>query len=142
MNKRLKHGVNTFCGVAEYLNSEIRKNGQLQENNYDLWRQYFHSFDNDDWIDLYLVISSLSETRYIKGSHSDLFDDIIDKIDKHGDYYNNVMDMKKRGFINHKKIAWKAVMYIREIYCDIQDIYLPNSDESIETVKEKLFQVE
>jgi hypothetical protein len=142
MNKRLIRSIDKFCDVAEFLNSEIEKSGEIQKNNLAIWNDYLHSFTNKDWEDISTVVALLSETQYVKGEHIDLFDGVLNALDRMGEYYDNVMDLQKRGYINNKPIAWKGIMYVREIYCDICDIYLPNTDESKLTHKEKLFQVE
>ena len=141
MNKRLTHSIDLFCTIAEYLNKEIETNGEIQKNNHDLWNNFLHKFTNDDWHDLYLVITTLSDTKYIKGEHIELFDEILDQIHRLGDYYENVMDLRKRGYINNKPTAWKAIHSVREIYNEICEIYLPNSDDSKLTHKDALFQI-
>ena len=95
MNTRLIRAIDTFCSLAETLNQEILSHGEIQKNNSQIWKQFLHRFTNRDWENLAAVVAALSETEYVTADHISHFDEVLTVIDKHGDYYERVMDMRK-----------------------------------------------
>ena len=47
--------------IAEMLNTEIRKTGEIQINNSIIWDGYLHQMHNEDWRGVLETMSALSE---------------------------------------------------------------------------------
>ena len=117
--------------IAEMLNTEIRKNGEIQINNSVIWDGYLHQMHNEDWRGILATMNTLAE------QHPELFTlqnleairDGIALLDKFDQYYDRVMDMKNR-HVSAKKTAWKCIMAIREVWNRATGEYLPNDNDS------------
>ena len=128
---KLETSIAVIEAIAEMLNTEIRKTGEIQINNSTIWDGYLHQMHNEDWRGILATMNNLA------GQHPELFTlqnleairDGIALLDKFDQYYDRVMDMRNR-HVSAKKTAWKCIMSIREVYCKANGIYLPNSDES------------
>jgi hypothetical protein len=128
---KLETSIAVIEAIAEMLNTEIRKNGEIQINNSTIWDGYLHQMHNEDWRGILATMNTLAE------QHPELFTlqnleairDGIALLDKFDQYYDRVMDMRNR-HVSAKKTAWKCIMSIREVYCKANGIYLPNSNES------------
>lgn len=128
---KLETSIAVIEAIAEMLNTEIRKTGEIQINNSTIWDGYLHQMHNEDWRGILETMNNLA------GQHPELFTlqnleairDGIALLDKFDQYYDRVMDMRNR-HVSAKKTAWKCIMSIREVYCKANGIYLPNSDES------------
>jgi len=117
--------------IAEMLNTEICKNGEIQINNSVIWDGYLHQMHNEDWRGI------LETMRQLANQHPELFsvqnitaiDDGLELLDKFEQYYDRVMDMKNR-HVSAKKTAWKCIMAIREVWNRATGEYLPNDNDS------------
>ena len=117
--------------IAEMLNTEIRKTGEIQINNSVIWDGYLHQMHNEDWRGVLETMSTLSEQhpQLFTMQNSSAIQDGLELLNKFDQYYDRVMDMRNR-HVSAKKIAWKCLMTIREVWNQATDEYLPNSDES------------
>lgn len=128
---KLETSIAVIEAIAEMLNTEIRKNGEIQINNSTIWDGYLHQMHNEDWRGILETMHTLAD------QHPELFSmqnleavrDGLELLDKFDQYYDRVMDMRNR-HVSAKKTAWRCIMAIREVYCQANGIYLPNSDES------------
>jgi len=117
--------------IAEMLNTEIRKNGEIQINNSVIWDGYLHQMHNEDWRGVLETMNTLYQQhpQLFTMQNADAIQDGLELLNKFDQYYDRVMDMRNR-HVSAKKIAWKCIMCIREVWNQATDEYLPNSDES------------
>ena len=117
--------------IAEMLNTEIRKNGEIQINNSIIWDGYLHQMHNEDWRGILETMHTLyqQQPQLFSMQNVSAIDDGIALLDKFDQYYDRVMDMKNR-HVSAKKTAWKCIMAIREVWNQAVGEYLPNKNES------------
>ena len=117
--------------IAEMLNTEIRKNGEIQINNSTIWDGYLHQMHNEDWRGILETMHTLyqQQPQLFSMQNVSAIDDGIALLDKFDQYYDRVMDMKNR-HVSAKKTAWKCIMAIREVWNQATGEYLPNKNES------------
>ena len=108
--------------IATFLNDYIREHGQIQINNNELWREYLHRWDNQDWTEIIETVAELHKKypEYFHKFHKDAIAAAITILIEHSDT-KRVMDRKQ-----HKKIAWKMIMTMRETWNAATGIDLPN----------------
>ena len=132
-NKMLntKTSIEVIHHIAKMLNNDIETNGELQINNKTIWDGYLHQMDNATWTGVLITLKQLSldHPKLFKIYHTDAIDGALEAIVKYQDYYDAVLDMRNR-HVNHKQIAWKCLMTIREVYNSCCDIYIDNADTS------------
>jgi hypothetical protein len=128
---KLETSVAVITAIAEMLNTEIRKTGEIKINNPVIWEGYLHQMHNEDWRGVLTTMNELAEgcPQLFTISNLQAIRDGIELLDKFDQYYDRVMDMRNR-HVSAKKTAWKCIMSMREVYCKARGIYLPNSDES------------
>ena len=117
--------------IAEMLNTEIRKNGEIQINNSIIWDGYLHQMHNEDWRGILETMHTLyaQQPQLFSMQNVSAIDDGLALLDKFDQYYDRVMDMKNR-HVSAKKTAWKCIMAIREVWNTATGEYLPNKNES------------
>jgi len=117
--------------IAEMLNTEIRKNGEIQINNSIIWDGYLHQMHNEDWRGILETMHTLyqQQPQLFSMQNVSAIQDGIALLDKFDQYYDRVMDMKNR-HVSAKKTAWKCIMCIREVWNQARGEYLPNKNES------------
>lgn len=131
MNTNTKLSIEIMYRIKEMLNTEIRKHGEIQINNKNIWDGYLHKMDNDVWNGLLMVLQTLEEQhpKYFTMHHLKTLNEAVQLMNKYGGYYDNVLDMKNR-HVDAKRTAWKCIMMIREVWNACVGEYLPNSDSS------------
>ena len=119
--------------IAEHLNTIIALTGSIKPNNRELWRGVLHELDNHHWQGMTLTLMKLQQQQPHIGAlkHSIALEECQNILTKYGHKYDRIMDQKNYRF-NHKPIAWKCLMTIRELYNAACDIDLPNNDSSKE----------
>lgn len=117
--------------LAESLNQIIRTSGEIRINNKDIWDNKLHKMDNHVWRGILQTLKELSleHPELFKMHHLTAIDEGLRTLDKYEDYYDRVLDIKNKR-LDNKKIAWKCLMTIREVYNASVGIYLPNDDSS------------
>ena len=117
--------------IAEMLNTEIRKNGEIQINNSIIWDGYLHQMHNEDWRGILETMHTLyqQQPQLFSMQNVSAITDGIELLNKFDQYYDRVMDMKNR-HVSAKKTAWKCIMAIREVWNSATGECLPNKNES------------
>ena len=117
--------------IKEMLNMEIRKTGEIQINNKTIWDGWLHKLNNEEWYGVLHMMAELyhQHPELFKTEHVDAVEQGLQHMHKFQDYYDRCMDMNNR-HVRAKRIAWKCIMAIREIFTLAQGEYLPNSDSS------------
>mgnify|MGYP003122823136 CR=1 FL=1 len=117
--------------IAEMLNTEIRKTGEIQINNSVIWDGYLHQMHNEDWRGVLTTLDTLhrQHPELFSMQNAEAVREGLELLDKFDQYYDRVMDMRNR-HVSAKKTAWKCIMACREVWNQATDEYLPNTDES------------
>jgi len=117
--------------IAEMLNTEIRKNGEIQINNSVIWDGYLHQMHNEDWRGILETMHTLyqQQPQLFSMQNISAITDGLELLAKYEQYYDRVMDMKNR-HVSAKKTAWKCIMAVREVWNRATDEYLPNDNDS------------
>lgn len=123
--------IEIWYQLTEFLNTEIRQNGEIQINNKRIWDGWLHRMDNAVWRGL------LETADLLHQQHPELFDlwaytaiqDGLKLLNRYDNYYDRVMDMRNR-HVQAKGIAWKCLMTLRETWNRAVEYDLPNSDTS------------
>lgn len=117
--------------IQRTLNNIIETQGEIKINNKTIWQGYLHQMDNHVWRGILETLNQLSEQspQLFSQYHLLAIEQGLAALDRFDMYYDNVLDMKNH-HLNHKKIAWKCLMTVREIMNTAHDIRLPNCDTS------------
>lgn len=133
--------VEIICRIAEMLNNEIRIHGTLPYNNKNIWDNCLRQMSNPVWRAVLETLDELStqHPRLFKIEHYDAIESALRALNKFDSSYDRVLDMSNR-HLQHKKIAWKCLMTIREVYCAAVELDLPHSDSSkVKTTFDDIF---
>jgi hypothetical protein len=136
--------IDQWQDLAKYLNNYINHSGQIQRNDRVLWTNYLHKYNNTDWLGIVKTVLDLDEQHpeYLDLGNTSLFEDIYHKLkDPNSDLKVERQNIKAKRVMDragsvldlpeNKQDMWKMIMVLRELWCKIQDIDLPNSDISI-----------
>lgn len=136
--------IDQWQDLAKYLNNYINHSGQIQRNDRVLWTNYLHKYNNTDWLGIVKTVLDLDEQHpeYLDLGNTSLFEDIYHKLkDPNSDLKVERQNIKAKRVMDragsvldlpeNKQDMWKMIMVLRELWCKIQDIDLPNSDLSI-----------
>lgn len=114
--------LDEWHSITNFLNDWIKKNGTIQINNHELWREYLHRWDNQDWQEIIETVAELHK-RYpelFSKFHKDAVIAAASTLIEHGDT-QRIMDHKQ-----HKKTAWKMIMTMREVWNRACGVDIPN----------------
>jgi hypothetical protein len=139
-NKYQSEGIELWGGLANWLNEEIRKTGQLQKNNHPLWDEYLHEWANREYAKVLSAMRDLMEQHpeMFKGFHEDAILNAEMILHKNWESEDNrVLDTKK-----YKTDAWKLIMTMREVWNKAIGIDLPNEDASRIVQKQEIHRTE
>ena len=132
MTNQLEKGLDRWQEIATALNTIIKKEGQIEINNPTIWGGFLHKWENEDWEQALTAVATLLEQHpdLFKKFHKEAFRDAASTLVKHMDTTDRVLD--KRMF---KKIAWRMIMTMREVWNEAQGNYVPN-DKSARNLNE------
>ena len=116
------YGIEIWEDISLYLTQQVQ-NKSLSIDDQEIWGKRLHKWSDSDW----LLIIGVMERLWTK--HPDLFksfqisafEQIRDEILKHHRTTPRCMDKRDRNWDN-KKLAWKGIQCMREIWCEIFDI--------------------
>ena len=111
-----------FEDISLYLIDQV-KNKSLSIDDRNIWDQRLHRYSDSDWLLLVNIMERINQKRpeYIKPFQLSTFEQIRDEILKHHRTTPRVMDKRDRTWDN-KKLAWKGIQCMREVWCQIFDI--------------------
>ena len=123
----IEHGLDLWQEVAETLNSIIEQHGHIDINNEQIWGTILHKWDNEQWVYAITAVAKFYEQHpeYFKSFHRDAYSGALSTLKKYIDVHDRVLDKRI-----HKKVAWKMIMTMRELWNAANDIYLPNDYNS------------
>jgi hypothetical protein len=127
-DKTLQQGIELWRGLSESLNAIIEDSGEIDINNELIWKGYLHSWDNQDWTKALLAIEALFEEHpeFFRGNNEDAFLTAKEILIKNNNKIDRILDRKA-----NKRHAWRMIMTMRELWNAANDIFLPNSKDSI-----------
>lgn len=134
--------IEVIYRLGEHLNQIIRTSGQIQRDNPLIWNEVLHQMDNATWRGVLETLDQLitDHPQLANLNHYSAIQCALEALTKYEDYYDKVLDMRNR-HINHKPLAWKALMTLRELYTSAVGQHLPNADSSrVASTYEELFQ--
>jgi hypothetical protein len=112
--------------VSETLNGIITSTGkEIDINNRVIWDQFLHRWSDSDWQDIIATVLA------VKSENPDLFASYHDTaiaaaraalLKSHSG--SRVMDTKP-----NKKISWRTIMTLREVWNQMNDIKIPNKTQ-------------
>ena len=129
--------VNKWCDLAQHLNEYIIENGPLQPNIHSIWKNYLHSYTEDDWVGILaicLLIDKQKPATFDIGQTSH-FETLQRLYADPTQYLWLERRQAKEKRTNTKSILdlpenkgklWKFAMILRESYCKICGIRLQN----------------
>lgn len=137
-----EHGI-LFKKEMQSMNDHINANGQIKKSSAII--KHWHELTNRDWLIILLIAKELDNEGSIYLSEGVLndIDRLINHIDNYDVHCNNLLypsiDVSKK--LNHslsnfsrdttvKTITFKTMMNIREAYCKMKNLDLPNDDSS------------
>lgn len=142
--KDIEVSVELAYRIADMLNQEIKKQGEIKLNNKTIWKGFLHQMANEDWLYLIALMEELGDQQpwLIKPWDERVLREARRTIEKFSPYYDRVLDMRNR-HLNHKKLEWQLIMTVREVWNRACDIHLPNKDSS-KTVQDlsEIFEVQ
>lgn len=123
--------VEIIYRIAAMLNTEIEKHGEIQINNPTIWNGFLHQMPNEVWRGIVETLLELNKQHpeMVDINQLSALQEAQGLLNRYDQYYDRVMDMKNR-HVQAKRVAWKCLMSIREIYNRCAGIRLSNSDHS------------
>ena len=131
MSTNTQLSIEIMYKLKEFLNNEIRQNGEIQINNRRIWDGWLHKMDNEVWRGILLTLDLLRSQQpqlFTMHQHSAI-DDGLALLNKYSDYYDKVLDMNNR-HVKAKGVAWKCLHTVREVWNECVDERLPNLNTS------------
>lgn len=148
--------VDAYDDVCKQMNTAINTDGKLKRSGLI---KTWHSKTNYEW-ELILGCAKVLHERggvRLTGQTERDIDTLLDHIQKYGDLHHNILDPdpKANAILPNqathihrdtsvKTVLWRVMMNVREAYCRILDIDLPNADSSMgrlpNTQEQGLFQ--
>jgi len=129
----LESGVDLWDNIATQLNDIIKLDGELHIDDARIWDQYLHKWQNEEWMLLVQAAYKLYE------QHPDLFkpfhkraleDTILALSNSKGN--TRILDTQR-----NKKIEWKMIMMLREVWNAAQGVYIANQPQKSNVVNIK-----
>lgn len=117
--------------IQRTLNNMIESHGEISINNKTIWDGYLHQMPNEVWRGILETMHELAQQQpQLFSMHQiSAVGEGLYALNKFDQYYDQVLDMKNR-HLDHKRIAWKCFMTVREVMNSAMGIDLPNSDHS------------
>lgn len=117
--------------IQRTLNNMIESHGEITINNKTIWDGYLHQMPNEVWRGILETLHELAQQQpqLFSMHHISAVGEGLYALNKFDQYYDQVLDMKNR-HLDHKRIAWKCFMTVREVMNAAMDIDLPNSNHS------------
>ena len=128
--------------IVDSLNNYINTHGQIQRSTFI---KTWHDHTNQQWIEVFKDVLDLEQTSGVDLSpwlRADL-EKLVELILKHGDLHPNILNphpndtARLQKALTHfdatnsvKSVFWKTMMNLREYYCKVNDIDLPNDYNS------------
>jgi hypothetical protein len=147
--------IDIFVNEMDRLNNYINKYGQIQRGSII---KEWHDWDNIHWLKFLIIALTLESKGHMRLDERIIRDcnTLVKHIDQYCKHSDNVLypypkaTHKLSHRVTHlhrdtsiKSVAFKVVMNIREAYCEMMDIDLPNYDSSMgnldATPKDTLF---
>lgn len=116
------YGIEIWEDIATYLISQVQKKS-LSIDDQEIWGKRLHRWSDSDWL-LVIAVMERIWTKYpdvVKGFQKSAFEQTRDEILKHHRTTPRCMDKRDRQWDN-KKLAWKTIQCMREVWCQIFDI--------------------
>jgi hypothetical protein len=105
-----------MCHITRTLNAIVEQDGEININNRTIWDTYLHQMDNTIWrgilqtlLEFYLQYPMLFELHQVSA-----INEALTTLNQYYDYYDNVLHINKPN-MKHRRIAWRALMVIREV---------------------------
>lgn len=129
--------VNKWCDLAEYLNEWILQNGALKPNIHPIWNKFLHAYEEEDWIGILAccllidedkpAIFNISQSNHLETLRR-LYDDPRQahwlerrQAKEKRTHTKSILDLPE-----NKTHLWKFAMILRESYCKICELHIPN----------------
>jgi len=110
-----------MCHITRTLNAIVEELGEININNRTIWDKYLHQMDNTIWrgilqtlLELYEQYPTLFELHQVSA-----INEALTTLNTYYDYYDNVLHINKPN-MKHRRIAWRALMVIREVVNNAQ----------------------
>jgi len=110
-----------MCHITRTLNAIVEELGEININNRTIWDKYLHQMDNTIWrgilqtlLELYEQYPTLFEMHQVSA-----INEALTTLNTYYDYYDNVLHINKPN-MKHRRIAWRALMVIREVVNNAQ----------------------
>lgn len=126
--------------ICDDLNAYINEKGKIQKSTFiKIW----HDLENQDWKDVFNAAMRIHESTGYKLSKDLLTEirELEDHMKQYGYLHKNILDphfgakldypATQIGHDSVKTVLWRTMMRLREYYCWVIGIDLPNEDSSI-----------
>lgn len=112
-----EQSVELIYRISDWLNCEVAENGAIQINNKRIWKTILHQMNNTVWQGCLETLIQLESQHpeLVNIDQLSVFHSAISIIKQYGYTNDNILDVKNH-ILNHKPIAWKCLMSMREIY--------------------------
>lgn len=117
-----EYALTTWEDIALYLIDQV-KNKSLSIDDKNIWDGRLHRYSDSDWLLVVGVMERLwtKHPHYFKSFQISTFEQIREQILNNHRTNPRVMDRRDREFDN-KKLAWKGIQCMREVWCQIFDV--------------------
>lgn len=120
-------GVELWSDITATLNEIIETTGKkIDINNTKIWKEYLHTWDNNDWQDIFSAVEAVLFQRpdIFKKYHIKNYEEALMVLKLGLGLSDRVLDKKQ-----NKKHAWAMIMTLREVLNTLNGVDLPNDDK-------------
>ena len=133
----LENGVDCWCRIAQTVNKEILDHGPIVDGNTRIWA-ILHPFTDDDWYDILGTFGQFNNDHgeFVDLSEYNTYTTAVEQFEK---YYGvlrgdppgySCMDYLQRKThkekFSTKGKTWAFMMRLREVYCKVCGLNIPN----------------
>jgi hypothetical protein len=117
--------IDLIINISEYLNRIIITSGPIKINNRDIWHNTLNCLNNQHWDGILETLTDLMVQNPQLGNpgHRTAITSARIAIATSGAKHQRILDTKP-----YKTVAWRALMSMRELYCETINIQLPNGE--------------
>ncbi len=126
--------------ICSEMNDYINTNGQIPKSSFiNQW----HDLDNEFWIDVFWEALKINETTQYNLNNwiTKDIERLLNHIQVCGQLHHNILNpdlsaklplaAKQIETWTVKTVLWRTMMQLREYYCEVNKIDLPNDDSSV-----------
>lgn len=136
---QIERGVDLWCKIAQDLNQVIEELGPpIPTDHHKLWRETFYPLTDDNWFDILVTFGQFNANHgeFVKIDEYEAWLAAVEQYEQYqgvltgdapGYSCMNYLDRRKhKGGQSTKRKSWRMAMVLREVYCRVCGLDIPN----------------